>query len=130
MPKTITSDHDVKFVSHFWRMLWRKMGTQVQFSSSHHLQMNGQTEVVNRSLGNLLRSLVGENRRQWDLVLAQAEFTYNRSKSCTTCKTPFEVVTGFNPITSLDLTPLVTPTHFSSDGKAHAKQIQQLHDHV
>ncbi|GKC25240.1 RNA-directed DNA polymerase [Tanacetum coccineum] len=27
--KTIKTDHDVKFVSHFWRTLWRKMGTQL-----------------------------------------------------------------------------------------------------
>ncbi|GJS20332.1 RNA-directed DNA polymerase [Tanacetum coccineum] len=92
LPKTITSDRDVKFVGHFWRTLWRKMGTQLQFSSSHHPQTDGQTEVVNRSLGNLLRSLVGENPRQWDLVLSQAEFAYNRSHNRTTGKTPFEVL--------------------------------------
>ncbi|GJS12980.1 putative CCCH-type zinc finger family protein, partial [Tanacetum coccineum] len=68
-----------------------QMGTQLQFSSSHHPQTDGQTEVVNRSLGNLLRSLVEENPRQWDLVLLQAEFVYNRSKNRTTGKTPFEV---------------------------------------
>ncbi|GJV16696.1 RNA-directed DNA polymerase [Tanacetum coccineum] len=107
-----------------------QMGTQLQFSSSHHPQTDGQTEVVNRSLGNLLRSLVEENPRQWDLVLLQAEFVYNRSKNRTTGKTPFEVVNGANPITPLDLTPLLTPVHFSSEGEEHAKQVQQLHEHV
>nr|GEZ15205.1 Gag-Pol polyprotein, putative [Tanacetum cinerariifolium] len=101
VPKTITSDRDVKFVSHFWRTLWHKMGTQLHFGSSHHPQTDGQTEVVNRSLGNLLRSLVGGNPRRWDLVLPQAEFAYNRSKSYTTGKIPFIVVTGANPITLL-----------------------------
>nr|GEZ14022.1 RNA-directed DNA polymerase [Tanacetum cinerariifolium] len=91
---------------------------------------DGQNEVVNRSLGNLLRSLVGENLRQWDLVLPQAEFAYNRSKSRTTGKTPFEVVTGTNPITPLDLTSLLTHVHFSCDGEERAKQVQQFHEHV
>lgn len=50
VPKTITSDWDVKFVSHFWHALWKSMGSSFQFSSSHHPQTEGKTEVTNRSL--------------------------------------------------------------------------------
>ncbi|GJU26410.1 RNA-directed DNA polymerase [Tanacetum coccineum] len=56
VPKTLTSDLDVKFVSHLWCTLWTRLEFKLQFSSSHHPQTDGQTEVVNRSLGNLLRS--------------------------------------------------------------------------
>ncbi|GJY25955.1 RNA-directed DNA polymerase [Tanacetum coccineum] len=80
VPKNLTFDQDVKFVSHFWRTLWTRLGSKLQFSSSHHPQTDGQTEVVNRSLGNLLRSLIrgggGDNAKQWDLILPQAEFVY------------------------------------------------------
>ena len=38
IPKTITFDRDVKFMSHFWRTLWREMGTHLQFSSASHPQ--------------------------------------------------------------------------------------------
>ncbi|GJS78813.1 gag-pol polyprotein [Tanacetum coccineum] len=70
----------------------------------------------------IFKELFDENPRQWDLVLSQAEFAYNRSHNRTTGNTPFEVVSGVNPITPLDLTPLPTTTHFSSSGEAQAQQ--------
>jgi hypothetical protein len=130
IPKTITSDRDSKFVGHFWRTLWRKLGTILQFSSAYHPQTDGQTEVVNRSLGNLLRSFVGKNIRQWDLLLAQAEFAYNRSTSQTTGCSPFEAVYGLNPISPLDLAPIPATIQFSGDADERAKGIKKLHEQI
>jgi hypothetical protein len=41
LPKSIVSDRDTKFVGHFWRTLWKKMGTNLSFSSAYHPHMDG-----------------------------------------------------------------------------------------
>ncbi|GKA64159.1 RNA-directed DNA polymerase, partial [Tanacetum coccineum] len=99
----------------------------LQFSSSHHPQTDGQTEVVNRSLGNLLRSLIRDNAKQWDLILPQTESTYIRSLNRTTGKSPFEVVYGWNSITPLDLVPVLEVGRFSEEWADQSEQIKELH---
>ena len=85
-------DRDSKFLSHFWRTLWRKLGTMLNYSTSCHPQSDGQIEVTNRSLGNLLRNYVGKHIKPGDQTLSQIEFAYNKSMHQSIGKSLFEVV--------------------------------------
>ena len=87
LTKSIVSDQDTKFVGHFWRTLWKKLGTNLSFSSTYQPQTDEHTKVVNMSLRNLLRSLVIEQGRQWDQILAQEKFSFNNSVNRSTGKT-------------------------------------------
>jgi hypothetical protein len=69
----------------------------LSFSSAYHPQTNGQTEVVNQSLGDLLRSLVTEHHSQWDQIFPQAEFLYNDSPNRSTGQIPFQILYGMHP---------------------------------
>lgn len=127
LPLSIVSDRDTRFLSHFWRSLWRMVNTELNFSSAYHPQTDGQTEVVNRSLGNLLRCLVGENLKSWDSKLPQAEFAHNLASNRTTGLSPFHVVYGVIPRSSVDLLQL--PSHTRSDGRAtdFISNVQAVH---
>jgi hypothetical protein len=130
LPTSIVSDRDVKFVSYFWKTLWAKLGTKLQFSSAYHPQTDGQTEVVNRSLGNLLWCLVTDHTASWDLLLPQDEFAYNNSVNRSTGRTPFEVVTGIQPRTPMDLVPLPLPPRVSEGAADFLRHIHDIHEEV
>uniref|UniRef100_A0A2N9IHN7 Integrase catalytic domain-containing protein n=1 Tax=Fagus sylvatica TaxID=28930 RepID=A0A2N9IHN7_FAGSY len=106
LPKTIVSDRNVRFISYFWKILWHLVGTKLKFSAVYHPQTDGQTKVVNRSLGNLLRCLVGDHARTWDSILPIAQFAYNNSINRTIGMSPFEVVHGYKARKPLDLFPM------------------------
>ncbi|KAK1602097.1 hypothetical protein QYE76_017140 [Lolium multiflorum] len=127
VPKTIVSDRDVKFMSYFWKTLWRKLGTKLLFSTTCHPQTDGQTEVVNRTLSQLLRSMIKKNLKEWEECLPHVEFAYNRAVHSTTELCPFEVVYGFKPITPLDLLPLPIHERVNMEASKRADFVKKIH---
>jgi hypothetical protein len=75
VPTTIVSNRDAKFLSHFWRTLWLKLGTKLMFSTTCHPQIDGQTEVVNCTLSTMLRAVLNSNLKLWEECLLHIEFT-------------------------------------------------------
>ncbi|OMO89160.1 reverse transcriptase [Corchorus capsularis] len=130
MPRTIVSDRDAKFLSHFWRTLWAKLGTKLLFSTTCHPQTDGQTKVVNRTLSTLLRALIKKNLRTWEDCLPHVEFAYNQSIHSTTGCSPFETVYGFNPLNPLDLLSLPLSVQVDMDGQRKADYVRELHARV
>ncbi|GJR74756.1 putative nucleotidyltransferase, ribonuclease H [Tanacetum coccineum] len=125
LPSSIVSDRDTRFLSHFWRSLWKMVNTQLNFSSAYHPQTDGQTEVVNRSLGNLLRCLVGDHVKAWDQKLSQAEFAHNHAVNRSTGFSPFQVVYSAQPRGPLDLMSLPV---FGSVPKKMQDFVEGLHE--
>ena len=106
------------------------MGTKLKFSSTFHPQPDGQTEVVNRSLGNLLRCLVGNKPSNWEMVLAQAEFAYSNSMNRSIGKTLLEIVTGMHPRGISDLRDVVGGEKRSAIGEEFSDFMESLHKEV
>jgi hypothetical protein len=45
--------------------------------SSYHPQTDGQTEIVNKKIEEMLRCVVDENQSNWDQLLVEIEVAYN-----------------------------------------------------
>lgn len=59
-------DRDTRFLSHFWQSLQRLVETKLDFNNVCHPQIDRQTKVVNRALGDLLHCLVDKHLKSWD----------------------------------------------------------------
>jgi hypothetical protein len=124
LPASIVSDRDPRFTGHFWRALWKCLGTQLTMSTAFHPQTDGQTERANRTLEEMLRAYVSFQQRDWDEHLVAAELAFNASKHASTGFTPFYLNGGREVSVPLDLAVEEARTTHQPDAAA---RIQQLH---
>ena len=65
IPESIVSNRDTKFTSIFWKELHRLMGSKLLMSIAFHPQMDGATERANRSIAQILCTVVSNDQRDW-----------------------------------------------------------------
>ena len=97
VPRNVVSDRDAKFTSKFWGSLSELLGMKVNMSTAYHPQSDGQTERMNRTLGDMLRNFAGRNPLNWDTYLTAAEFAMNNAVNRSTGQSPFFLNYGFHP---------------------------------
>ncbi|GJP64175.1 hypothetical protein CLOP_g21191 [Closterium sp. NIES-67] len=88
LPTAIISDRDPEFTSNFWRNMWDQFGTKLQFSSAYHPQTDGQTERVNQTMEQLIRTTC-TNPQTWEKSLPLLEFAHNNAPLVTTHQSQF-----------------------------------------
>ena len=70
IPKVIISDRDYKFTGNFWKSLFKRLDTKLNFSTTYHSQTNGQIERVNQVLEDMLRMYVRDYLLQREIPMA------------------------------------------------------------
>ena len=107
LPQSIVSDRDPRVTSNFWKGLFENLGTKLNFSSAYHPQTDGQSEIANLTIIDLLKAYVTEvdQRSQWEKYLPLVEYAYNNTVHTSTGKAPFEVIEGRSKL------PLIVKPH-------------------
>ena len=94
VPSSIVSDRDPRFTSKFWRALQRALGTELNLSTAHHPQTDGQSERTIQILEDMLRACILDFGGSWDDHLSLVEFAYNNSYQISLGMAPYEVLYG------------------------------------
>jgi hypothetical protein len=94
LPKKIISDRDGRFMSRFWKELFRITQTRLEMSTSHHPQTEGQTEKANRTLEKMIRHYINYQQNNWDDMLPAFKHAYNSKVHATTVLAPFMMTFG------------------------------------
>lgn len=106
LPVAIVSDRDPRWTSQFWEVLFSKLGSKLQMSTSFHPQTDGQTERANRTIQQIMRCMLAASEleeQEWDEWLPAVEFSYNNAKHASTGMSPFYLNSGQHPRTPASL---------------------------
>ena len=94
VPKAIISDNGTHFCNRPVEKLMRKYGVVHKVGSTYHPQSNGQAELANREIKNILEKTVEPNRKDWSLRLNDALWAYRTAYKNPLGMSPFRFVYG------------------------------------
>jgi hypothetical protein len=103
LPERIICDRDKRWATSFWRSVVSYYGGALALSSSHHPQTDGQTEVLNATIEQMLRAYVASDRSTWARWLSEITHAYNSSVHSSTGYTPDLLLLGYQPRVSTAL---------------------------
>lgn len=102
LPSTLVTDRGPQFTSKVWQCVAGLMGINHRLSTAYHPQTDGQSEIVNKVLGQYLRVYSNLEQTDWSDKLPLAEFCYNSTPHSATGLCPIEAYTSYAPRRSLD----------------------------
>ena len=101
-PKIQVSDKGTHFLNDLIREITDRFQIDHRKPTPYHLQINGQMERINETLVSILRKIVIDSKRDWDIKLTTTLWAYRITFKVTTHATPFPIVFGIEAILSTE----------------------------
>ncbi|CAF0934377.1 unnamed protein product [Brachionus calyciflorus] len=103
IPTAFLSDQGKKYQAHLLQELWELLDIRRLRTSQFHLECDGLSERLNRTLKRMIKCFINDNHDNWDELLPALSFAYNTATHSTTKFTPYELMYGRKPKLPIDL---------------------------
>jgi len=111
LPEVIISDRDKHWATIFWKSVISNYRSVMALSSAHHPQTDGQTEILNATIEQMLCAYVSSDKEDWSNGLSVLAYSYNSSVHSSTKYSPNFLLMGYNPRTSISvIVPEIDPS--------------------
>jgi transposase InsO family protein len=122
VPSKITTDNAKAFSSHALVEFCFKYGIVLSHSCNYYPQGNGLAESINKNLMNIIKKVIGENKKSWDRKIKYAVWADRIKTKTSTGKTHFELVYGLEEKLPVNLQ--IPILHFAQQYVTDGEEIQ------
>ncbi len=102
-PSKIVTDQGTEFVNKLNEAIFDRLAIEHRPTAPYHPASNGQVERCHREINAMLRALCSPYQHDWAEMLPFVESAINTAQTSTTLMSPFFLVFGRHPFTSLDV---------------------------